>query len=589
MSGEAGAEPTTAQTPSEKLRQLLSEDFDFQIQGNPEFATQAGFHAHDAFLQSLTPVTFDQRVEHNKEMCSRLSAILEESKASESGKLSDAELLHARLFQDAVETETRGIEVGGHLMPINSIGNGGVHESFLELLDWMRFEDEEDFEKYLERLMSFPGQVADFTDLLAYGACMKGRSASKAMMYRVEERLQELLDGAALKALRQPLEGKTLSDELRGKLEQGFKNGFIGGLERLKNFLSEFYVNRVRAEPGCGALREGEAFYAECLRFHTTTSKSAKELHDLGLAEVARIEGRFQKEVLDVVGFTGTFVEYAASLKADPAWFYTSEDELLAGYRSLVTEISSELPRLFPELQKTPLEVVAKRSGPAAYYYAGTADGSRPGYFYVNVSRLNERPRYEMIALALHEGIPGHHLQGSLALENEDIPDFLRYIEDRRYEYCPARRPLYTAYLEGWALYCEWLGEELGLYRTPQDLFGRLSMEMMRAVRLVVDTGIHSLGWSVEKAAAYMEEKTGMASEVCNDECNRYASWPGQAVAYKFGELHIRAARKRAEEKLGTAFDIKAFHTVLLGSGPLPLDVLDEKVDAWIARGGGSA
>merc|ERR1711879_86142 len=186
-----------------------------------------------------------------------------------------------------------------------------------------------------------------------------------------------------------------------------------------------------------------------------------------------------------------------------------------------------------------------------------------------------------MKALALHEGVPGHHLQGALALENEDLPDFLRYIEDRRYEFGSARRPLYTGYLEGWALYCEHLGEEMGMYTTPYDLFGRLSMEMMRAVRLVVDTGIHAFGWSVAKAAEYMEEKTGMAAAECSDECYRYACWPGQACAYKVGQLALEEMRSTAETKLGDKFDVRAFHEQLLGAGPLPLDILAQRVDSW--------
>jgi len=214
----------------------------------------------------------------------------------------------------------------------------------------------------------------------------------------------------------------------------------------------------------------------------------------------------------------------------------------------------------------------------------GTADGARPGRFYVNVSNLDKRPKYEMCALALHEGIPGHHLQGALAIENGALPSFLRFLEDRRYEFCPARRQLYAAYLEGWALYCEALGEEMGIYGSPLEIFGRLSMEMMRAVRLVVDTGIHDQGWSVARAIEYMAAKTGMHHHECEAECFRYEAWPGQACAYKVGEIAIWRMRRAAEAALGAAFDIRRFHTVLLGSGPLPLDVLEALVQDWVQR-----
>lgn len=416
---------------------------------------------------------------------------------------------------------------------------------------------------------------------------MNGRPASKSMMRAVLPRLKELMDGR-IDELYAPMEGTTIDEALREQVGEGIENCFKGGLKRLQDFIEEFYGARVREDPGCGKLKNGEELYAESLRFHTTTTKSAKEIHELGLAEVARIETRFQKEVLDVLEFKGNFPEFAKSLKSDATNFYTSDKDLLDGYKAVVAAIEAELPKYFGRVQKMALEIVPKQSGPVAFYYAGTADGKRPGRFYVNTTRLNDRPKYEMMALALHEGVPGHHQQAMLAIENDTIPDFLRFIEDRRYEYGGARRPLYTGYLEGWALYCERLGEEMGMYKTPQDLFGRLSMEMMRAVRMVVDTGIHQYGWSVEKAAGYMEEKTGMAAAECSNECHRYAAWPGQAVAYKVGEIALVEIRGRAEAELGDKFSLPEFHELVLGSGPQPLDVLSERVDAWISAGGKS-
>jgi len=402
------------------------------------------------------------------------------------------------------------------------------------------------------------------------------------MMRSVSSRLKELIDGEC-KELRAPLEGKELDEELKTQVEQAIENCFKAGCRKILDFLQEFYAVRVRSDPSCGKLQDGEKLYAESLRFHTTTTKSAQEIHDLGLQEVARIEKRFQVDVLDKLEFKGSFTEFAQSLKSDPKWFFKTEEELLDGYKQLVAKIEEKLPKFFGKIPKQKLEIVPKHSGPAAYYYAGTADGKRPGRFYVNVSRLDERPKYEMEALALHEGVPGHHLQGALALENADLPDFLRYIEDRRYEYGPARRPLYTGYLEGWALYCEHLGEEMGFYQTPQDLFGRLSMEMMRAVRLVVDTGIHVFDWSIDKAVKYMEEKTGMSTNECSSECHRYAAWPGQATAYKVGQLAIEEMRASAEKDLGSNFNLSDFHDLLLGAGPLPLEVLSQRVDEWKA------
>lgn len=566
----------------EQLATLLWEDFQFQLEDNPEFASQSGFSEHDARLQDLSPHSFDARAEHNRVFLQRLQA-LDLSDAS----VTDADRLHARLWTAAASEETEAIEVGCHLMPVNGVGVGPVYENFLETMEWMRFETEEDFQTYLARLMAFPAQVQSYTDLLAYGA-MRGVTASESMMRRVPGRLRELSEQDVPK-LTDPIARCQASPELAEQLHQAVEHCWRAPLRKLLAFFLEFYPENVRAEPGCCAesLKDGRRMYEQCLRFHTTTTYSPAEIHKIGLREVARIEERFRTEVLGVVGFEGSFVEFSESMKKDPRFFWTSEADILGGYRAILAEIHEFLPRLFPRLPSTPLEVVTKTSGAAAFYLAGTPNGMRPGRFYVNVSRLEQRAKYEMTSLALHEGNPGHHFQMSLSLENEEIPHFLRYIEDRRYEFCPARRPLYAAFLEGWALYCEHLGEEMGLYKTPQDVFGRLSMEMMRAVRLVADTGIHDQGWSVERAAVYMEEKTGMSTAECQEECHRYAAWPGQACGYKMGEIAIKEIRARAEAALGARFDLRAFHGFLLGSGPMPLEVLASRADVWIQEHGG--
>lgn len=370
---------------------------------------------------------------------------------------------------------------------------------------------------------------------------------------------------------------------------------FREGIVKLAAFFDAEYIPNARSAVGCqGMLPKGSGgrVYAHCLKYHTTTCMSAEEIHKEGLAEVARIEARYQTDVMDQLGFKGDFALFVEGCH-DPAsgHYYGNKDELLAAYRDLCATITAELPTYFDRLPSAPLEIVAKDSetSPAAYYMQGTSDGSRPGRFYVNVSNLHQRPKYEMCALALHEGIPGHHHQGSLAIENAEIPSFLRFIEDRRYEFCPARRQLYASYLEGWALYCEALGEEMGIYTTPMSLFGRLSMEMMRAVRLVVDTGIHHQGWPVEKAIQYMMEKTGMHRHECEAECFRYEAWPGQACAYKVGELAIWRMRRKAEAAFAAAagereMDLKKFHAILLDNGPMPLDTLALQVDEWVEQ-----
>jgi uncharacterized protein (DUF885 family) len=309
---------------------------------------------------------------------------------------------------------------------------------------------------------------------------------------------------------------------------------------------------------------------------------SAQEIHDMGLQEVARIEARYASEVCAPLGFAD-FSSFLAHAKSQPQFFKQDAAELLQHYRNVTARIADVLPAYFNEFPKSPMEIVSADKGPCAYYLAGTADGTRPGRFYVNCGNLSGKPIYEAMALALHEGIPGHHHQVSLALENETLPKVLRHVEDRRYEVCPCRRPLFSAYVEGWALYCEYLGEEMKLYDTPYDLFGRLSMDMMRAVRLVVDTGIHAQGWTIERALDYFMSKTGMGRVESENEIYRYASWPGQAVAYKVGQLQILSLRRRCETALGAQFDIKGFHSLCLNSGALTLSLLSNMVDEWIS------
>jgi len=570
-------------TVKEKLKALFEADFERQLWDNPEFATQAGFHQYDGELQDLTPWAWETRVKHNMDV----RAALEKLDLNDAS-VSDTDRLYAELLLDAADGETRGIELNCHLAPLNSVGAGGaVHENFFELLEWMVFETEDDLKTYVSRLGAFAEQASQFRDLLARGTGKEGgrqrMPAPQFMVRELRDRIKALVD-SDLDILREPLKGKQIDPDLDEKLQMGI-DSFKRTLQSIQIFIDDedcgFYEGR--SEPGIHAVPKGDEVYTECLRFHTTTRKNAQEIHELGLQEVARIEGRFQKEVMDAVSFKGTFRQFADSLKADKSHFFDSEDALLDAYKELVGKIEQKLPDYFQQLPKMKLEVVRKTAGPAAYYFAGTPDGQRPGRFYVNVSRLEERPRYEMVALALHEGVPGHHLQGARALENEELPQFLRYVEDRRYEYAPARRPLYTGYLEGWALYCERLGEEMGMYSTPIELFGRLSMEMMRAVRLVVDTGIHTGKMKVDEAVKYMQEKTGMAAAECQKEVHRYVAWPGQACAYKVGELAIVEIRAKAEAALGPKFDIKAFHELVVGCGPLPLDILEKRAEAWVA------
>nr|MDQ3625423.1 DUF885 domain-containing protein [Verrucomicrobiota bacterium] len=305
-----------------------------------------------------------------------------------------------------------------------------------------------------------------------------------------------------------------------------------------------------------------------------TTNLSPREIHDLGVREVARILKEMESVVRET-GFKGSFDEFVHFLRTDPRFYFTADEDLLKSYRDICKRIDPQLGRFFGRLPRLPYGVrrvpaYAQKSQPTAYYERGSPRIGRPGYFYANTHNLASRPIWEMEALTLHEAVPGHHLQIALAQELENVPEWRKYDS-------------YTAYIEGWALYAESLGSELGLYKDPYQKFGKLTFEMWRACRLVVDTGMHALGWSREQALDYMRKYSGKTEHNIVVEIDRYIVWSGQALSYKIGELKIRELRGRATAALGDAFDLRAFHDLILGQGALPLDVLEKTVDEWIA------
>ncbi|HYQ83225.1 MAG TPA: DUF885 domain-containing protein, partial [Rubrobacter sp.] len=321
-------------------------------------------------------------------------------------------------------------------------------------------------------------------------------------------------------------------------------------------------------------LPDGEAWYALAVRESTTTDLTPRQIHDIGLAEVKRIRAEMD-EVIRSTGFKGSFEEFLTFLRTDPRFYFEKPEDLVTAYREICKRADPELVKLFGRLPRLPYGVdvipeYAAKSQTTAYYSQGSLAAGRPGMYSVNTYDLKSRPRYEMEALSLHEAVPGHHLQVSLAQEIEGIPTWRRYDD-------------YTAYVEGWGLYAESLGEEMGFYKDPYSKFGQLTYEMWRAVRLVVDTGMHSLGWSREQAIDYFKANAGKAEHDITVEIDRYIVTPGQALAYKLGELKIKELRAFAEKELGAKFDIRAFHDEVLGRGALPLDLLEKNVRGWVA------
>jgi uncharacterized protein (DUF885 family) len=344
--------------------------------------------------------------------------------------------------------------------------------------------------------------------------------------------------------------------------------------ERLHRFVADSYLPRARETVGMGALPDGQAWYAFRARSFTTTDLTPQQIHELGRSEVARIRAAMDS-VIASVGFKGSFADFVNFLRTDPQFFHPDSATLIRSTRELMKRVDPELIKVFGKLPRTPYGVVpipayAAKSQTTAYYEPGSYKAGRPGNYFVNWYDLKSRPTWEMEALSLHEAVPGHHLQIALADELENVPEFRKYT-------------FVTAFVEGWGLYSESLGPELGMYRDPYSKFGQLTYEMWRAVRLVIDTGIHALGWSREQAIDYFKANAAKAEHDIVVEVDRYIVNPGQALAYKIGELKLKELRAYAATELGDRFDVRAFHDQVLGYGPIPLDVLDRETRAWVA------
>jgi uncharacterized protein (DUF885 family) len=363
---------------------------------------------------------------------------------------------------------------------------------------------------------------------------------------------------------------------IEAAFEKAIKDEIWPANQRLLTYIRDEYLPKTRATVGLSALPMGERWYAYRARVFTTTDKTPEEIHRIGLAEVARIRGEMDKVIVQT-GFKGDFKAFLEMLRSDPRFYYTKPEEIIEGYRALKEQATTASQALFNIAPKADFEVRAveafrEKSASSAAYQPATEDGSRPGIFYANTYDLKSRPKYQMQSIFLHEAIPGHHFQLSIAQEVGTLPRF------RKFAY-------YGAYIEGWGLYSESLGYEMGFYTDPYDHFGALSAEIWRAARLVLDTGLHSMGWSREKAIEYLTANTAIGPSDAIAEVERYIAIPGQALSYKVGELKFKELRARAQKALGAKFDIKEFHRQLLIDGALPLDVLDGKIDRWITAG----
>ena len=560
------------QTESERLHALFRAYWTYNLDEYPELSTYTGDPGRNHRWTDHSLEAYERR-SREMEIPARVLATIDRA------ALSAADQVHYDLFRRNVEESLEGRRFKGEYMPVTQMG--GVQQNVAQTLMLMPYFQPSDFENALVRLEAVPTLVEQTIALLEKGL-ETGITPPRVTLRDVPDQIRnQIVDDPLTSALLRPFltfpptVDAPAPERLRTAAVRAYTGRVAPAYRRLLDYVETRYLPRTRETIAARDLPDGEAWYAFSVRQMTTTRLTAQEIHDIGLREVKRIRGEMEA-VMDRTDFDGTFQQFVGFLRTDERFFFDHAEDLLVAYRDICKRVDPELPRLFATLPRLPYGVVpvpsyAEKSQTTAYYEPGSPAAGRPGRFFANTYDLRARPRWEMEALALHEAVPGHHLQIALAQELPDMPDFRRH-------------GFYTAYIEGWGLYAESLGPEMGFYEDPYAKFGQLTYEIWRAIRLVVDTGMHALGWSRQQAIDYFSDNAGKAEHDIVVEVDRYIVWPAQALAYKIGELKIKELRARASAALGARFDLRLFHDEVLGAGALPLDVLEARVDAWVAR-----
>ncbi|HVP47166.1 MAG TPA: DUF885 domain-containing protein [Bryobacteraceae bacterium] len=563
----------SAQTADVRARKLFAEFFEEFIRLNPEAATDLGRHEYADRWTDWSSAGLAQR----ERLAEKYLAQLKEIPLD---RLSEPERMNAEVLRHGLETalETQRLNLNG-MMRVSQMF--GAHTQVYQTIDVMPARTVTDYENIIARLNAVPAYV-DQTIALFESAAAKGLVQPHVVADLVIQQLaaqvrQQPDTTPLLAAFRRfpPAFTKDQKDRLEQQVGAAFENSFLPAWRKLLRYMTDTYALKARASTGLNAVPGGDALYAFRVRVMTTTRMTPEEIHELGLKEVARLEAEMQAAA-ERTGFTGTLSEFEKNLDDDRAQHFAGKEEMLVYCRNIVELVEPELPRLFKLLPRTPVGVRAippdREAATASHYSAGTPDVTRAAYFNLNTYRPEKQVRYDKTALVLHEAVPGHHLQVSLEKEMPSLPEFRKVFMFGN-----------SAYIEGWALYAESLGEEIGIYNDPYNRFGRLASERFRAVRLVVDTGLHAKGWSREQARQYFREHAPSESMA---EIDRYIAMPAQALAYKIGQLKIRQLRTKAEDALGPQFDIREFHDLILRNGVLPLDLLDRFVTEHLRPAG---
>jgi uncharacterized protein (DUF885 family) len=556
---------------TEKLQTFFEEEWEYGLKENPIMATLFGDLRYNDRLGDSSIAAIERRQRHGVEALRQLESI-------DRSKLADSDKLNYDLYLENLTLRIEGHRFPWYLTPINQMG--GVQQGPPNVVRSLPFRNAKHYEDYLSRLSQLPAVVDQTIERMQEG--LKQRiTPPKITLRAVAEQIQaQIVSKVEESPFYRPFknfpETVPLSEQerLSAAGKEAIEQSILPAYQKLHDFwVSEYYPN-TRETIGLSSLPNGEQWYAFGVKVSTTTNLLPKEIHEIGLREVKRIRAEMDK-IIKGSGFEGTREEFFEFLRGDPQFYYSKPEHLLAGYRDICKRADAELPKLFGKFPRLPYGVreVPEYSAPSqttAYYHGGSLKAGRPGWFYANTYKLETRPKWEMEALAIHEAVPGHHLQIALAQEIEGVPKFRKHGH-------------YTAFVEGWGLYSESLGEEMGFYNDPYSKFGQLTYEMWRAIRLVVDTGMHAFGWDRQKAIDYFKANAGRHEHDITVEVDRYIVWPGQALAYKIGELKIKELRKFATKELGDRFDIRGFHDTVLGSGAVPLSILEQNVKNYVA------
>ena len=566
------ASPAVAQTNA-----LFEEYWEWVLRENPEWATSLGDRRYDDRLKDESAQAVRRRTTTRVDFRSRLGAI--DTAALPPELRTSVRVLRDQLDRSAAIAASFGdlpFGVFDGWAPITQMD--GMHLGLHYLIKDSRFDSVADHDAYLKRLERIPINIGHLMARME-AAMAAGWMPPRIAIRDVPKQLDaQIVTAPAQSPLYVPF--KALAQDIpsadRQRLTQAaqrtIRDQVVPAFQTLKTFYEARYLPAAATQLGVSSLPGGLAYYQALLGWFTTTNLDARQIHELGLSEVARIDAQMATTAV-ATGFKGTRAEFHKFIATDPRFFFTQPEDMLAAYRDIAKRVDAELPRLFAVLPRQTYGIRAmspEEGNNAESYSSGAADGSRAGFFNANTNDLSTRPKWAMETLLLHETVPGHHLQSARAQELTDLPQFRRH-------------SWFTAYGEGWALYAESLGDELGMYLDPYQKFGNLSDEMLRACRLVVDTGLHAFGWSRDRAIDYMVTNTGQTRDAIVAEVNRYIVWPGQATAYKVGQLKIKQLRAKAKAALGERFDVRRFHNAVIDGGALPLQVLEAQIDDWIA------